>query len=125
MEITGRIIFDLPEQNGTSKAGNAWRKKEYVLETEDTYPKKVHFDFFGDRVEQFPLKVGQRIKLSFDIESREYNGRWYTDIRAWKAEIAQTPAAQPAAPAASPFDAGVAVPPPPIVNNSAEEEFPF
>ena len=73
MEITGRIIFDLPEQNGTSKAGNAWRKKEYVLETEDTYPKKVHFDFFGDRVEQFPLKVGQRIKLSFDIESREYN----------------------------------------------------
>ena len=71
------------------------------------------------------LSVGQTATVSFDIESREYNGRWYTDIRAWKAEIAQTPAAQPAAPAASPFDAGVAVPPPPIVNNSAEEEFPF
>lgn len=123
MEITGRIIFDLPEQNGTSKAGNAWRKKEYVLETEDTYPKKVHFDFFGDRVDQFPLKVGQRIKLSFDIESREYNGRWFTSIRGWRAEDADSApaAAAPAgmgAPAAAP-----AAPVPPVVN--ATDDLPF
>lgn len=127
MEITGRIIFDLPEQNGTSKAGNAWRKKEYVLETEDTYPKKVHFDFFGDRVEQFPLKVGQRIKLSFDIESREYNGRWYTSIRGWRAENADeaAPAAAVAAAPADPFaPAAAPVPPvPPAVN--ATDDLPF
>lgn len=121
MEITGRIIFDLPEQNGTSKAGNAWRKKEYVLETEDTYPKKVHFDFFGDRVDQFPLKVGQRIKLSFDIESREYNGRWFTSIRGWRAEDADSAPAATAgmgAPAAAP-----AAPVPPVVN--ATDDLPF
>lgn len=123
MEITGRIIFDLPEQNGTSKAGNAWRKKEYVLETEDTYPKKVHFDFFGDRVDQFPLKVGQRIKLSFDIESREYNGRWFTSIRGWRAEDADSAPAAAAtagmgAPAAAP-----AAPVPPVVN--ATDDLPF
>ena len=86
MEIKGKIIIALPEASGTSKAGNAWKKKEYVLETQETYPKKVHFDFFGDRADQYPLSVGDVITLSFDIESREYNGKWFTSIRGWKAE---------------------------------------
>lgn len=86
MEIRGKIIVKLPLQSGTSKAGNAWSKQEYVLETMEAYPKKVHFDFFGDRANQYPLEVGDLVDLSFDIESREYNGRWYTSIRGWKAE---------------------------------------
>ena len=86
MEITGKIIVALPEMSGTSKAGNAWKKREYVLETQETYPRKVHFDFFGERADQYPLSVGDTIKLSFDIESREYNGRWFTSIRGWKAD---------------------------------------
>ena len=69
-------------------------KREYVLETAETYPKKVHFDFFGERADQYPLSVGDDITLSFDIESREYQGRWYTSIRGWKAEKAG--ATQPA-----------------------------
>lgn len=72
--------------SGTSKAGNQWSKQEYVLETIENFPKKVHFDFFGDRANQYPLEVGDTVVLSFDIESREYNGRWYTSIRGWKAE---------------------------------------
>lgn len=95
MEISGKIIVALPEVSGTSKAGNAWKKREYVLETQETYPKKVHFDFFGDRADQYPLNVGDDITLSFDIESREYQGRWYTSIRGWKAEK-QGAAQQPA-----------------------------
>lgn len=86
MEVTGKIILALPEMSGTSKAGNAWKKREYVLETQEQYPKKVHFDFFGERADQYPLVVGDVVKLSFDIESREYNGRWFTSIRGWKAE---------------------------------------
>lgn len=97
MEVEGKIIVKLPLQSGTSKAGNAWEKQEYVLETEETYPKKVHFDFFGDRAKQFPLEVGDKIRLSFDVESREYQGRWYTSIRGWKAE--KVDANAPAAPA--------------------------
>ncbi|MCI9285310.1 MAG: DUF3127 domain-containing protein [Muribaculaceae bacterium] len=97
MEITGKIIVALPEVGGTSAKGNAWKKRDYVLETQETYPKKVAFNFFGDRVDQFPLEVGQMVKISFDIDSREYNGRWYVDIRAWKAEPAD--AAAPGAPA--------------------------
>ena len=86
MEIRGKIIVKLPLQSGTSKAGNPWSKQEYVLETMDAYPKRVHFDFFGERANQYPLEVGDLIDLSFDIESREYNGRWYTSIRGWKAD---------------------------------------
>ena len=86
MEVIGKIIHVLPLQSGTSQAGNQWKKQEYVLETEDAYPKKVCFDFFGDRVDQFPLAIGDRVRLNFDIESREYQGRWYTSIRGWKAE---------------------------------------
>jgi hypothetical protein len=96
MEIIGKIIHALPEVSGTSKAGNQWKKREYVLETQETYPKNVHFDFFGERADQFPLNVGDVIKLSFDIESREYNGRWYTSIRGWKAEPATATTAAPA-----------------------------
>ncbi len=102
MEITGKIIVAMPEVGGTSAKGNAWKKREYVLETMETYPKKVFFNFFGDRVDQFPLQVGQVVKVSFDIDSREYNGRWYVDIRAWKAEA---PDAAPAAPMAQPVAA--------------------
>ncbi|UKI44806.1 MAG: DUF3127 domain-containing protein [Porphyromonadaceae bacterium] len=84
MEIIGKIILKLPLQTGVSKAGNNWSKQEYVLETQENFPKKVHFDFFGDRATQYDLQEGQMVKLSFDIESREYNGRWYTSIRGWK-----------------------------------------
>lgn len=88
MEITGKIIMALPEQSGVSKAGNQWKKREYVLETLENYPKKVHFDLFGDRADQYPLNVGDEIVLSFDINSREFNGRWYTSISGWKVEKA-------------------------------------
>ena len=93
MEIQGRIILALPEVSGVSKSGNSWKKREYVLETHDTYPKKVFFNFFGDRADQYPLNAGDEVTVSFDLESREFNGRWYTDVRAWKAEKTAAPAA--------------------------------
>lgn len=107
MEISGKIIQVLDLQQGTSKAGNAWKKQEYVLETQDMYPKKVKFDFFGDRVDQYKLAIGDEVTVSFDLESREFNGRWYTDVRAWKAEkagaatVAPMSSAEPQAPYAS------------------------
>ncbi len=142
MEIVGKIILALPEVSGVSQSsGKPWKKREYVLETMETYPKKVFFDFFGDRADQYPLQVGQEIKLSFDIDSREYNGRWFVGIRAWKAEApnaapiappaAGAPAfAQPAAPAyaqpaAAPAPAPGAVPPPAMPAAGATDDLPF
>jgi hypothetical protein len=127
MEIEGRIIVALPEVGGTSKSGNAWKKREYVLETKETYPKKVHFDFFGEKADQFPLAIGDEIKLSFDIESREYNGRWYTSIRGWKSEkLTGAPAQQVAQ---QPVQAGMPdsmVPPPPVVPQAdSSDDLPF
>ena len=125
MEIKGKIIVALPEQTGVSRSGNNWKKREYVLETQETYPRKVHFDFFGDRADQYPLSVGDDITLSVDIESREYNGRWYTSIRGWKAEKAaagampqQAPAADPGFPPAAPFD-------PMAAPAGGDEDLPF
>ena len=123
MEITGKIIVAMPEVGGTSAKGNAWKKREYVLETMETYPKKVFFNFFGDRVDQFPLQVGQVVKVSFDIDSREYNGRWYVDIREWKAEAPDGPAPQMPSGYATP---GAPVPPPAVdLAPSPTDDLPF
>lgn len=110
MEIRGKIIQVLPLAQGTSAAGRPWKKQEYVLETFDQYPRKVKFDFFGEKADQYPLQLGEDVVVSFDIESRSFIGRdgverWSTDIRGWKAEKAD--AALAAAAAAQP---GVAQP---------------
>ena len=122
MEISGKIIQALPEVSGTSRAGNMWKKREDVLETADTYPKKVAFTCFGDNADKIQLSVGQEVTVSFDIESREYNGRWYTDIRAWKAEIKS--AAPAAAPVGAPMDP-IAPPPAPDFSGSNDSDLPF
>lgn len=97
MEITGKIIAVLPERGGVSKTGNEWKTQEYVLETHEQYPRKICFNVFGaDKIAQFNIQVGEEMTVSFDINAREYNGRWYNDIRAWKVERGVAPA--PAAP---------------------------
>ncbi len=83
MEINGKIIEILPEKSGQSAKGT-WRKQEYVLETEGQYPKKVCFMAWGDKIDEFGIEEGESLVVSIDLESREFNGRWYTDVRAWK-----------------------------------------
>jgi len=83
MEITGKIIELLTEKSGQSANGQ-WRKQEYVLQTEAEYPKKVCFMVWGDKIDQLNIKQGENLTVSIDLESREYNGRWYTDVKAWK-----------------------------------------
>ena len=100
MEITGRIIAVLPVQGGISKNGNEWKKQEYVLETHDQYPKKVCFQIFGaDRIDQAAIQPGEELTVFFDIDSREYQGRWFTNISAWKVErpMAAAPQSAPGA----------------------------
>lgn len=120
MEISGKIIADLQETSGQGRNG-MWRSKDYVLETQEQYPKKVCFNLFGDRIDKFPLTVGDEITVSFDIESREYNGRWYTSIRAWKVEkqVADTPQIlNESAPMPT-------TPPPAVDNFNVADDLPF
>lgn len=109
MQLTAKLIQVLPIQTGMGKNGE-WRKQNIILETDGMYPKKVCITLWGDKINESVLQVGNLLDISFDIESREYNGNWYTDLRAWKVDPAgmgaQTPPPaygapnQPAPPAA-------------------------
>ena len=111
MEVVGKIIQVLPIQEGVGRNGNPWKVQPYVLETLDQYPRKVHFEVFGeDRIRMNPCAIDQLVTVSFDIESREFNGRWYTSIRAYRivqGDVTQG-APAPAAPAAAPVAAAPA-----------------
>ena len=127
MEVEGKIIQKLPPVSGVSKAGNNWNKQEYVLETQEAYPKKIFFSFFGDRANQYPLNVGDTVRLSFDIDSHEFNGKWFTNINGWKAEKIDTTAAQQPA-AATPQAVPGAAPMPPVPDfggGNADDDLPF
>ena len=119
MEVVGKIIQVLPLQEGVGRNGNPWKLQAYVLETIENYPRKVHFEVFGeDRIKNNPCEMDQIVTVSFDIESREFNGRWYTSIRAWKiqqgdmTQQAVAGVAPAAAPAAAPVAAAPAQPAP-------------
>ena len=103
MDIVGKIIQVLPLQEGVSKTGNPWKVQSYVLETQEQYPRKVCFEIFGEeRIKNNPCNIDDLVTVSFDIESREFNGRWYTSIRAWRVQQGDMTSAQPAAAAPQP-----------------------
>ena len=85
MELSGKIVQILEKQTGAGKNGT-WEKQEFILETQGQYPKKVCFNIWGAKIAQFNIQNGEFINIGVDLESREYNGRWYTDVRAWKVE---------------------------------------
>lgn len=87
MQLTAKLIQLLPLQTGTGKNGQ-WKKQDFVVETEGQYPKKVCISVWGDKIDAAKLTVGNMLRIDFDVESREYNGRWYTDVKAWKVELA-------------------------------------
>jgi len=85
LKLTGTVKQLLPEQSGESRNG-PWRKQELILETEGKFPKPVCIVAWGDNIDQFAIEEGERLTAYIDIASREYNGRWYTDVKAWKVE---------------------------------------
>lgn len=129
MEVIGKIIEITPIQEGTSRTGNPWKKRMYVIETQENYPRKVAFTVFGaDRVANMEatVRLGDMVRVSFDLESREYQGRWYTDASAWRIDQADAGAQQAArqpAPAAYQTPAAAPVPPAPAANS--EDDLPF
>lgn len=94
MEISGKIIAILPLQSGTGRNGTEWKKQDYVVETHDQYPKKMCFNLWGDRIDQFTIQMGEEVTVSFDIDCREWNGKWFNDIRAWKIDRSGSPQPQ-------------------------------
>jgi hypothetical protein len=87
MQLTARLVQLLPLQTGTGKNGQ-WKKQDIIVETDATYPKKICVSVWGDKIDASGLQPGNLLKIDFDVESREFNGRWYTDVKAWKIEVA-------------------------------------
>lgn len=126
MEIQGKIIKILPLQSGESARGG-WKKQDFVIETPGQYPKKVCISLWGDKIDQANIQEGEDITASINVESREFNEKWYTEIRAWKVQKGMV--AQTAAPVQAQSSGNT--PPPPTASDmpaqadEIEDDLPF
>jgi hypothetical protein len=91
MQVKGTLLQKLKPESGVSKAGKEWKKMDFVIETNEQFPKKVCFTLFGDKVSLIEgITEGSEIEVFFSLESRDFNGKWYHNINAWKIETAGT-----------------------------------
>lgn len=125
MQITAKLVQVLPAQTGQGKNGE-WRKQEIIVETEGQYPRKICVSVWGDKLGGLKLIPGTDLSIDFDIESREYNGRWYTDVKAWRVTESDSPGstASPAAKASGP-QASSSFPPASSAPPEFEDDLPF
>lgn len=88
MELAGKVIAVLEPRGGVSKnTGNKWLVQTYVIETHDQYPKRMAFEVFGeDKIKQFNIQMGEELNVSFDIDARQWQDKWFNQIRAWKVD---------------------------------------
>jgi hypothetical protein len=135
MELTGKIIAVMEPRSGVSaRTGNSWMTQEYVLEVPGQYPKRCVFNLFGeDRIKQFNIQNGEDLTIQFDIDAREYQGRWFNDIRAYNVIRGQVPpvvnpVASPFPPAQGQPDAATSPFPPaqePVSEGGSADDLPF
>jgi hypothetical protein len=124
MEFSGKIITILPQKSGVAQStGKEWVAQEFVIENHDQYPKKMCFGVFGaDKIEQFAIQMGEELNVSFDIDARQWQDRWFNSIRAWKVERVAVDI---------PVSTGASVPPPPptaapeFIPGDAKDDLPF
>ena len=127
MEIIGKAIAALPVKSGVSqRTGEQWQSREYVIETQEQYPKKICFEVFGiDKLKEFNIRNNDLIKVHFDINAREYNGKWYNSIRAWKVEHVNPDGSAVGSTAAAPVAQAQAPAAPAPATQESEEDLPF
>lgn len=127
MEFSGKVIAILPPKSGVSKStGNEWKMQSYVVENHDQFPRRMCFEVFGaDKIDQFNIQMGEELTVSFDIDARQWQDKWFNSIRAWKVERVQEGTPEPQAPVADapipPFNPE----PAPMPGESATDDLPF
>lgn len=117
MELTGTIVRILDEQQGIGKNGQ-WRKKEFVVQQDGPYPRLACFVLWNNKIDQFNLTLHKRVKVSFDVESREYNNKYYTDLIVWRVEEIHSSEEYPLPEHAEPFDFNT-------LDTQAHDDLPF
>ncbi len=117
VEVSGKVVQLGQLQSGEGKAGS-WVRQELIIETDDQYPKKICLSCWGDRSnEAKSFSMGEKIKASVNLESREFNGKWYTDVRVWKFERTGSAPSTPQPQQASPIED--------FVSQDPEGDLPF
>ena len=117
MNFTATLREILPLQEGQG-ANGPWKKQDIIVETHEQFPKKVCISIWGDRLQGVELVIGQPYTIDINLESREYNGKWYTDVKAWRIATmvgGQTPPTNPAGPKDLPTD----------LQEGNDDDFPF
>ena len=95
MEFEGSVYKVLPVVKGTSARGE-WVKQDVVFDLPGEFSRKACVSFWGDKAEDAAkLREGEQLTISVNIESREFNGRWFTELRAWKINRKMETAAAP------------------------------
>ncbi len=120
-KVKGKILQILPEQRGTSQRGE-WKKQDFVIETaDDQFPRKICFTLFNDKTSALEnIKPNMEVEVSFSIESREYNQKWFTNVNAFRIESVKEEEPQ-----------GMAPPPyssediPPLEQADENDDLPF
>lgn len=121
LTLKGKLIRILNQESGVARSGNQWTKQEFVIETADQFPKKVCFTLFNDKVSMLAgLKTGEELEVSFDVESREYNGKYFHNLNAWKLD--RSSAAAPVSDGIPPFSVDD-IPPEPLEEGG--DDLPF
>ena len=115
MQLTAKLIQLLPLQIGTGKNGE-WKKQDIIVETDGEYPKKVCVSIWGEKINESQLVVGNTLIMDINIESREFSGKWYTEIKAWKIDVADQITTIP--------EIGKEKPPPSL-NETSKDDLPF
>lgn len=116
------MIEKLNLQSGTGRNGE-WRKQDFILETADRFPKKICVTAWSEMVNELDTcKIGDQLKVDIDLASREYNGRWYTDVKAWRISAESQAGGSGSAAGAAPAPP---VPEEPIENLNEEDDLPF
>ncbi len=112
LEITGKLVQLLEEQKGESARG-PWLKQEFLIETEEKFPKQICLAAWNERASALKsFQPGERLKIAFDIESREFRGKWYTNLKAWSVDRDTAGAAPAGAPTQAPAAQGLPQAPP-------------
>ena len=87
LEVTGKITKILDLQTGTTQSGSEWKKQSFILETTEQYNNVYCFELFGEeKVENFLKfnKVGNEVKVDFNVNTNEWKGKYFTTLSAWK-----------------------------------------
>ncbi|KAA6329375.1 hypothetical protein EZS27_021813 [termite gut metagenome] len=128
MDFSGKIIAVLPQRSGVGKAtGTEWQVQEYVIESHDQYPKKMCFSVFGtDKIAQYNIQLNEELTVSFDIDARQWQDRWFNSIRAWKVErlaAGETPSVATTTNTSTPPPPPTAIPE--FTQGDANDDLPF